>query len=259
MSSIKTIIILVYCLLPCEKVFSQGSSNLWLLGYDSGSGPGYGGTNINFISGTADTSYVFRMMNFMQTNSSISNAQGNLLFYTNGIYIANTNNDTMLNGDNLNPSSFTTSSSQHGLTIDQADLIIPFPGNSTKYYLFHETAYYLSSLSAYVSYELYYSIVDMSLGGGFGEVIQKNVPIITDTLNTGCVTGCKHANGRDWWIICHSAKNNTYYTLLVTPYGIQGPFTQSIGSILTYPFFIWQTCFSPDGSKLASFTPNDTL
>lgn len=50
-----------------------------------------------------------RVIGFLEANASICNAQGQMNFYTNGICIANANNDTMMNGDGLNPSSYTTS------------------------------------------------------------------------------------------------------------------------------------------------------
>ena len=46
-------------------------------------------------------------MEFYATNAVMSDKSGNLLFYTNGVYIANVNNDTMLNGAGLNPGPFT--------------------------------------------------------------------------------------------------------------------------------------------------------
>ena len=259
MFCIKRLIIFTFFLMSWGTAFTQGRSNLWLLGYDSGSGAGWGGTRIDFSSGIPNVSYEFRTMNFTQCNASISGVQGNLLFYTNGVYVANANNDTMSNGGDLNPSSYTTSFSSIGLQIAQGDVIIPDPGDSSQYYLFHQTAYYLASIGDYKSLELYYSIIDMDLDGGLGEVVQKNVIIINDTLNIGCLTACKHANGRDWWIICHKGVGSGIYTLLVTPGGISGPYLQNAGSYIGPNDWTWQSCFSPDGKKYASFISTDTL
>ncbi|MBL0074056.1 MAG: hypothetical protein IPP34_20565 [Bacteroidetes bacterium] len=52
------------------------------------------------------------------------------------------------------------------------------------------------------------SIVDLDLNGGLGSVILKNYPIISDTLNCGKITATRHANGRDWWVVCHRVNTN---------------------------------------------------
>ena len=45
------------------------------------------------------------------------------------------------------------------------------------------------------------SIVDMSANNGHGRVISKNVPILRDTSLGMYAKACRHANGRDWWVI----------------------------------------------------------
>ncbi|HRH66378.1 MAG TPA: hypothetical protein PLU53_08780, partial [Bacteroidia bacterium] len=192
------------------------------MGYESGY-PGYGGTNIDFSSGFPDTQYVNRGMNFEMTNASISDSNGQLRFYTNGVYIANRNNDTLMDGDSLNPSQYTDDFSPYGLKITQGDLILPALYDTSAYYLFHETIYTMQLMFGVYIYqpkELYYTLVDMRLDSGKGGVVFKNVPVISDTLLVGGLTACKHANGRDWWIICHRYDSDIWYTLLLTPYGI---------------------------------------
>ena len=82
--------------------------------------------------------------------------------------------------------------------------------------------------------------------------------IVSDTLNYGFLTATKHANGRDWWIIVHKYNNNKFYTLLLTPYNLLGPFTQVIGPSHLYDG-TGQTFISTDGAKLATTTWWDTL
>ncbi len=240
------------------NLFSQGINNLWMSGYASG----YqycGGSNTNFYSGFPDTNYVFRNMNFLDCNSNISDKNGNLLFYCNGIYIANANNDTMLNGDNLNPSSYTTSASIDGSRVKQGNLILPDPADSLNYYLFHETLFYDNSINDYRVSEIYFSTIDMRLDGGLGGVTQKNIILLSDTLTIGAITACKHANGRDWWIVFHKSKGKRIYKYLLTNTGLQGPFTQDIGYSIAPNDWIWQSCFSPDGRKFAYVMARDSM
>ncbi len=109
----------------------------------------------------------------VETNGQICDDVGNPLFASNGIYISNALDDTMLNGGGLNPSAYTTSQSTYGLHIPQANLVLPMPGDSTKYYLIHSTSDDMNN--TFATYYLYYSIIDMALDGGLGGVIQKTL------------------------------------------------------------------------------------
>jgi len=139
--------------------FSQGINNLWLMGYQSWAGPPlFGGVNMDFSGGVLNTSYQSRPMNFNCTNSNICDAAGNLLFCCNGLYIANATFDTMQNGSGINPGIYTTNRDSFGLAIPQANLIIPFADDSSKYYLFHETCDDYGH--TYCTLHLYYSVID---------------------------------------------------------------------------------------------------
>lgn len=233
---------------------AQGQDKIWVMGYDC-CVSNWHGMNWNFNSGSLIIDTVTRYMNFCETNGEISDANGNLLFYTNGIYIANAQDDTMLNGSGLNPADFTTAHSQYGLTLPQANLIIPFPNDSTKYYLFHETSD--DRFNTYASLYLYYSVIDMSLDSGRGGVIQKNTVLLNDSLVEGRLTACKHANGRDWWIFAHQLFSGLVYKWLVTPSGISGPWTQDL--ITWRDIWFGQNLFSPDGTKFAYYEPYGDL
>src|SRR5436190_18510511 len=111
-----------------QIAFSQGVDNIWLMGYDCCS-QYFNPMNINFSSGNLVIDTVTRNMNINCTNAEISDANGNLLFYTNGIYVTNSLNLPMLNGQGLSPCNFTTSRTQYGLSIPQAAMIIPFPND----------------------------------------------------------------------------------------------------------------------------------
>ncbi len=221
------------------------------MGYASWYGQPYGGVNFDFNGGILNTSYQSRSMNFSTTNGEICDKNGNLLFYTNGVRIANSQDNVMQNGNGLNPAYYTnqTYHDSLGLSISQANLIIPFPDDTSKFYLFHETIddYGNSNCTFY----LYYSIIDMTMDSGLGAVVQKNVVLLDDSLVDGRLAACKHANGRDWWLICHHFNSIKYYKYLITPGGIQGPFTQDVGSV--HGIYIGQCVFSPDGSKLAYY------
>jgi hypothetical protein len=126
----------------------------------------------------------------------------------------------------------------------QGLLILPFPANNSKYYIF------TNDLHASKNY-LYYSIVDMNLDGGLGAVISKNVVIPNDSL-TQRLTAVKHANGRDWWLIVQRWDQDEYIKFLITPAGLSGPFKQSTGNPKPKDEYYGTSYFSRRGNKLVS-------
>jgi hypothetical protein len=180
-SNSKLIFLILYIMVKQSN--GQGVSNQWVLGYDSINMVTTGKTTIDFSGGFPSISWSQRAMNFGSTNAVICDTLGNLLFYTNGVFIANAADDTMLNGDGLNPSNYTNLYSYEGLFLPQADLVLPYPGDAKKYYLIHQTIDY-----SFLTLNLYYSIIDMSLDGGLGAVISKNNILYTDSLIGFCIT-----------------------------------------------------------------------
>ena len=232
-------------------VFAQGLNHSWLLGYNLQTDTFTSSTKarLSYTVTSMTLTPESRKMSFRATQANIGDSTGNLLIASNGCWIANSTGDTMLNGSGLNPGSFTDDWNYpySGLPIPNGNLIIPFPGDNNKYILFHQTGNYdVSSLST----ELYYSIIDMTLDNGLGAVTQKNVIAIQDTLGWG-LGACKHANGRDWWIVALDDSMKYIYKILVTPNGIDTIATQSFLNMSPYSQFIGQPTFSPDGSKFA--------
>ena len=228
-----------YCL-------GQQNDYYWPLGYASYSpSPLAGGMSLTFPNNVAQLDTHSRPMWFMYTNATISNDTGQLLFYTNGVFIANALDDTMMNGSGLNPSWYTTQFYNTGLRKPQADVIIPMPGNDSLYILFHETADYPASLNR--PKYLFKTSINMNGDNGLGDVILKNHVLLDDTLYPGALTLTRHANGRDWWLLVPRwGVDIGYYTLMITPDTIQQTNYQ------VFPFDGLQggqACFSPDGSK----------
>lgn len=168
--------------------------------------------------------------------ATISDANGNLLFYTNGIEIYNANHVLMQNGGGLLGSDSST----------QSAVIVPFPGNTNKYYVFA------------VGYEghsngLTYSVVDMTLDGGLGGVVagEKNIQLETPVAEK--ITAVYHANNTDIWVIAHGLNNNEYLAYLITSSGINtSPVISAVGNIHTISSgAIGYLKASPDGTMLA--------
>ncbi|MBP7167521.1 MAG: T9SS type A sorting domain-containing protein [Bacteroidia bacterium] len=245
----KRFIVLLLCLIG-ENAMSQGFYNhVWLLG------------SYNFLQNLKgrmifdSTSYVHttenRKMPFKGTEATICDAQGDFLMSTNGIWIANAINDTMLNGSGLSPS-YLTQNWVFGIPLGYGATFLPLPGDSTKYILFHLTRLGQFAIDPT---ELDYSIIDITGDNGLGEVISKNNFLIADTLSWG-ITACKHANGRDWWIVIMQDGNPATYTYLLTPTGINTMIYQDFNSPTNTYGNVSQIMFSENGEKFAYVSPD---
>ena len=71
--------------------------------------------------------------------------------------------------------------------------------------------------------------------------------LLNDTLELGKITACRHANGRDWWIIQPERNTNRFYRFYVGPEGIVLKGIQTAG--VPVEDGTGQLIFSPDGSK----------
>jgi hypothetical protein len=249
----KKLITLSIILLHGCSCLGQGYNHNYLLGYQTGldsfttafrAKAEIDAVNFNIFSQV-------RKMRFRSAQANISDSVGNLLFYTNGCWIANALGDTMANGGGLNPGSFANGYCAFGFPKPITQVILPYPDSAGKYLLLHQTG----DVSVYPR-NLYYSIIDMTLDSGRGAVTQKNQIAFSDTLVFG-VTACKHANGRDWWVAVLKDSSDVVFTVLLTPNGISSIQQQHLNVPMHTSFSSIQA-FSPDGTMYAYITMNPT-
>jgi hypothetical protein len=234
-------------------VCGQGYNHQWLLGYwELPTDPK--GRFYFDLNGYQD-SIEYRDMSFYGSQANISDANGNFLMSTNGAWIANANNDTMLNGDSLNPGVF-ANNWQEGFPINYMNVVLPFPDDSNKYFLVHQT---LWNHVFPAKSGIYLSKIDMTLDNGLGGVTSKNDTILADTLSMG-IGACRHANGRDWWVVVMRDINPVLYSFLITPQGVDTMFVQPTNFIANTLGNVSHIVFSPNGDKFMYSTPiNQTI
>ncbi len=148
---------------------------------------------------------------------------GQLLFYTDGQSVWNINNQTMPNGFNLFGGAF--------LSCTQGPLIVPFPEDPTKYYIFtmDDLEYDIPQLDN----GLRYTVVDMTQNGGLGDVdpLQKNV-FLTDFLSEK-MTVVRSEAIRGYWVIVHKKESNQFLAYKVDGCGVDpNPITSNVGTVL---------------------------
>ena len=194
--------------------------------------------------------------------AQMSNAAGELIFFTNGCEIHDASFHLMENGDSINPGPvherdcYFPQINPGYSAGPQSCMAIPMPGNDRYYYLFHIGKAYPPNSAVSSPCILYFTKIDMQQNGGLGAVVEKNIKIIdysnnfTPILNLSAV---KHANGRDWWIISPFAYGNGYHKILLTDTGVVSLTEQYIGQDRTGAFFS-QITFSPDGTLFAHCT-----
>jgi len=246
-------------------LFSQNKYDYnWLYGYvsDPYSSIENEGILIDFNAVPTDTFIKDIPFDIFTENATMSDEEGNLIFYTNGCEIANRNHEIMMNGDSLNPGEFHNNTCWGGYASSpQSALTLPVPNSPNQYYLFHK-ANVINGVPGFVVFtnKIHYSLIDMSLDGGLGGVVEKNNVLIEDTLRAGELSAIKHSNGEDWWLINGKLATDSFFTFLATETGVEGPFFQEIG----LPDIMdgrgsSAVCFSPDGTKFARYNKRDHL
>ncbi len=160
------------------------ANSFWAFGTNAG---------LNFNSGvpTAFTSSVIGYEGFATVADP---ATGDLLFYTNGHQCWNATHQLMPNGSGL-----LGNVPLYGMTTTaQGAVVVPVIDSPGKYYLFS-----LPNSDA-ASFGLYYSVVDMALDNGNGDIdpTRKNILLDTDTLTEGMIA--IPGNNCDIWLMVHA-------------------------------------------------------
>ncbi len=225
---VKKIVFILVLSLVYFNGFPQFTNLNWKLGTNLSLDFSNGQAIVNLNDSNRST------MNF--TNTSITDRNGRIIFYSNACKVYNRNGDTMPNGSGFN----------HGFYSDQyvntdyyplwkAATIVPFPNDSNKFYMFYMNMQWNTD-GGYFPEKLYYLIVDKSLNGGLGDVTLKDqIAISNDTLGEN-VFAVKHGNGKDWWIIVRKFKSNIFYKILVDSVGVHNSGTQRIGNGFNFSY-----------------------
>jgi gliding motility-associated-like protein len=183
------------CMLLSGVTFAQKEANVWHFGI---------GYSLDFNSGSPAQTSGSQMYTF-EGSTSYCDADGNLLFYSNGGgrlpasgqdggKIWNKNNQVMYDMQGTEGG---------GWSAAQSSVIVPAPGEPNVYYLFtmEELEF---DVDGVVTTEpngrgLRYFKIDMSLNGGLGDVVEADVPVYDYSYEGICAI--RHANGTDYWIL----------------------------------------------------------
>ena len=191
-----------FLVVATTAAFSQSPAGIWYFGKKAGISFNLGNNPISLDDGQIDTN---------EGCATLCDNSGNLLFYTDGIKVWNRNHLVMPNGSGLlgDPSS------------TQSAIIVPKPNSAFIFYVF--TVDELGKSNG-----LKYSIIDLSLDNGLGDITTKNVSLISLALEK--ITVVQHANGINYWVIAHRYGNNQYLAYELSSTGLSTtPVATSVG------------------------------
>ncbi len=245
----KTKLLFIILALKVCFVFSQKQSANWYFGE-------FAGLNFNTPN---PTPLLNGKLATIEGCATISDPNGNLLFYTDGVTIWDRRHQIMPNGQNLLGHSSSTESA----------LIVPKPGSTSKYYVFtiDKPSYYLTEGEPIDGVN--YSEIDLSLNSSFGDVVPgvKNMHLITydssdpvqnEYKSSEKITAVSHSDGSSVWVITQFM--DKFYSFLVDGNGVNETPVVSTVSQMVRPVFnieganisaIGYLKASPNGEKIA--------
>lgn len=172
----------------------------------------------------------------------ISDAEGNLQFYTSGAIVRNHKHELMdghplayFIGADCGPQQLT---------------VVPDPNADGRYVVIHDSCdwYVVSNDIDVVSLKFYYSIIDMNENSGEGKITSKRIEFVPgDSTNIGRIAVVRHGNGRDWWVLKRGFRSTKIHRYLISPNEFK-----YIGSQDLLPYNVsitGQVIFSTNGNK----------
>lgn len=222
--------------------FGQGEASNWYFG---------NGAGIRFNTNGGVTAVTNGRLNTTEGCATISDANGNLLLYTDGITVYNGNHVVMANGNGLygDPSS------------TQSALVVPKQDDPNIFYIFTVDT---SVGNGDPDYGLNYSVVDISQNSGAGAVTQKNINLLS-SCSEKITAVLKDCFDKSVWVIAFGSEGgnegpyNTYYAYEVNNTGvITAPVVNTFNTIAIGDNRGYLK-LSADGTKMASANVNGGL
>ena len=234
----KTIVLLI-CFIASHNIFSQNEASNWYFGDHAGIRFNPNGTISNLTDSQLSTD---------EGCTTISDVDGHLLFYTDGITVWDRLHRPMPNANGLMGTGLFGDPSS-----TQSAIVIPKPKDPNIFYIFTAD----TSFNSDPDRGFHYSEVDMTLNGSFGDVTSKNINLLPNSTEkiSAVVKDCET---QALWVITLSSLNgdstdtifNTFHAFEVTDTGIN---TTPVPSTFNDLLVVDQRGYlklSPDGTKL---------
>ncbi len=200
--------------------YNTNRNKMWVFGSHAG---------LNFSTGVPVP--FSSAVDAFEGSASVCTPGGRVLFYTDGGNVYDSTGGVMPHGSHIFPYTM--------LSAAQGALIVPFIGDPQKYYIF--------SLDDIGTGTMAYSVVDITLHGGLGDVVTPSGLYMGNRFSEKmiAVTG----NHCDIWVITRRADSAVFWSYKITAAGIQPPVVSSTGFF--YPSTVGEIRISPDRRHLA--------
>lgn len=198
-----------FFLILSVATYSQKEGANWYFGVRAG---------LNFDNDTP-TVLIDGRIGTIEGVATISDSNGNLLFYSDGTVVRDRTHEVMPNGNNL----------KGNVSSTQSVIIVPKPKSPGIYYLFtvDKPDYTLPKNDPIEG--VHYNIIDMSLNSGLGDITDsgKNIPLITYNPNDPNESEFKSSEKiaaiiagdcESYWVVTHFT--NKFYAFKVTDNGV---------------------------------------
>ncbi|NRA93448.1 MAG: CUB protein, partial [Psychroserpens sp.] len=268
----KKLLLYLVVLLCGNLIYAQQEASFWYFGQNAG-------LRFDSTTGTV-TALTDGQINTLEGCTSISDTNGNLQFYTDGRTVWNRQHQVMANGDYFGGTGLLGDPSS-----TSSGLIVPKPQDATQYYIFTVDEPHHDNASVFPNqftgnYDsggsvpdaddgfnngLSYSLVDMSLNGGLGDVVntEQNVPLVTYDPNDAVqssykcsekITAVRADDCSSFWVITHFV--DKFYAFKVDEFGVDtNPVVSTVGPVVPIEGYrrnaLGYIKASPDGSKIA--------
>ncbi len=251
------IVLLCFCFKVHGQYYSQQqdfqkANSVWVFGIGGG---------LNFNTSPQGISSALSTATAIEGIASVADpVTGQLLFYSDGDKCWNRNHVVMPNGSGLYGNGSGLSSTTQGVCI------VAVKNQPGKYYIFSLDGANSNSSISTINGKLFYSIVDMSLDGGFGDIVpgQKNIMLDDDILSEAMIA--VPGNNCDVWLLVHAFPDPVFKAYHITSAGVDPiPVISTVGAQIQGsplspgwgPYMMGGMTISPDRQTLAivSYVP----
>jgi|GEM_PF-369503 len=232
----RSIFVIALLLVFVGSVFAQYNAPTnynWTFAYNAG---------LNFTGGGAPATFSPAIFS-NEACATVSNSSGNLLFYTDGDAVWDNTNTVMPSGSVLTP--YICGSATQGA------MIVPVLSNPNQYYIFS-----IEEMEDYIGGDplaprMFYSIIDMTLHGGLGDVVPGTAGTLLQTQVTEKQVAIP-GNSCNMWLVTHSRDTGVFKVYEITAAGISTtPVVSAVGTFNGYfGYDIGVMKSSPDHHKL---------
>lgn len=208
-------------------LLSQKYDYIWVFGYSGDSpNPRFEASNLDFNYSPPRVFPSNRDLDIGGIGTAVCDEWGNLVAFTNGAKIYNSEDVLMQNGDSLDIGFCFQDYYDSGYPYFQSAFWVPTLNNDSSFWLFHFSC---TDTPELIERAPFLMTKIKKSGSQFIVSEEKNIQVHDGNFDSP--SACKHANGRDWWIILpnYISENTNYNIFLLTPEGMEGPFMQDIG------------------------------